>query len=186
MNQVRILQFAEKNISSVNFKPWCHLEVLNPKPWMHPAGLNATDVLAALKAAHAGGRESAGLDVETGEPADLYKTQGIVDLYMTKWWALRLASDAAVTVLKVDQIIMVRQGLGCRQGYRVQTRVSVSAKVKGPCVEFRAHRLRCNSRFPPALSSSGGQRPAKRPGFGIQSPSWDHVHRRIRWGCERQ
>lgn len=47
------------------------------------------------------------MDVETGEPCDLFITQGIVDLYATKWWALRLASDAATTVLKVDQIIMV-------------------------------------------------------------------------------
>ena len=71
------------------------------------AGLNATEVLAALRAAHAEGRMAAGLDVVTGQARDLAE-DGIVDLYQTKWWALRLAADAAVTVLKVDQIIMVR------------------------------------------------------------------------------
>ena len=71
------------------------------------AGLNATEALAALRAAHAEGRIGAGLDVTTGKPREL-SADGIVDLYQTKWWALRLAVDAAVTVLKVDQIIMVR------------------------------------------------------------------------------
>ncbi len=71
------------------------------------AGLNATEVLAALRAAHAEGRVAAGLDVVTGQAREL-AGDGIVDLYQTKWWALRLAADAAVTVLKVDQIIMVR------------------------------------------------------------------------------
>ena len=68
-------------------------------------------MLAALRAAHAEGRNDAGLDVGTGKPRDL-SADGIVDLYQTKWWALRLAVDAAVTVLKVDQIIMVR---GCNE-----------------------------------------------------------------------
>lgn len=105
---------------------------------LRPAGLNATDVLAALKAAHAGGAERAGLDVETGEPADLYQTQGIVDLYTTKWWALRLASDAAVTVLKVDQIIMVRQGFGSRPGFCVRVRVLGRGQGFGSGPEPRA------------------------------------------------
>ena len=61
-----------------------------------------------MRAAHAEGRVGAGLDVSTGKPRDL-SADGIVDLYQTKWWALRLAVDAAVTVLKVDQIIMVRR-----------------------------------------------------------------------------
>lgn len=52
-----------------------------------------------------------GLDVETGTPTDL-GAQEIFDLFSTKWWALRLAADAAVTVLRVDQIIMSKQAGG--------------------------------------------------------------------------
>ncbi len=52
-----------------------------------------------------------GLDVETGTPTDL-GSQQIFDLYSSKWWALRLAADAAVTVLRVDQIIMSKQAGG--------------------------------------------------------------------------
>ncbi len=151
------------------------------------AGLNATDVVSALNAAHAAGQSNAGLDVETGEPKDLAAID-ITDPHSVKWcvsfmapcghrsaavpgaqqgrvvwarlltcgstfafshltlfaggqdphryadvrefdrvligipsifslvtprrWALRLAADAAVTVLKVDQIIMAKQAGG--------------------------------------------------------------------------
>jgi hypothetical protein len=48
------------------------------------------------------------VDIETGAPKDL-STDGIMDLYATKWWAVKLATDAVITVLKVDQIIMAKQ-----------------------------------------------------------------------------
>lgn len=75
------------------------------------SGLNATDVVSSLHAAHANGQQTAGLDIETGQPTDLSE-QGIMDLYTAKWWALKLATDAVVTVLKVDQIIMAKQAGG--------------------------------------------------------------------------
>lgn len=75
------------------------------------SGLNATDAVAALTAAHAEGQSTAGLDVTTGQPRDLSEDD-ITDLHSSKWWALRLAADAAVTVLKVDQIIMAKQAGG--------------------------------------------------------------------------
>jgi hypothetical protein len=52
-----------------------------------------------------------GVDIETGAAKDL-STDGIMDLYATKWWAVKLATDAVITVLKVDQIIMAKQ-VGC-------------------------------------------------------------------------
>lgn len=48
------------------------------------------------------------MDIESGAPKDL-STEGIMDLYATKWWAVKLATDAVITVLKVDQIIMAKQ-----------------------------------------------------------------------------
>ena len=47
------------------------------------SGLNATEVIGQLKAAHANGDACAGLDIETGKPADL-ASQGIVDLFSAK------------------------------------------------------------------------------------------------------
>lgn len=49
-----------------------------------------------------------GVDIETGAAKDL-SSDGIMDLYATKWWAVKLATDAVITVLKVDQIIMAKQ-----------------------------------------------------------------------------
>lgn len=49
--------------------------------------------------------------VETGVPKDLV-VDHITDLYMTKWWAIKLAVDAVTTILKVDQIIMSKQAGG--------------------------------------------------------------------------
>lgn len=50
------------------------------------AGLNATDVVAALTAAHAAGHATFGLDVTTGEPRDLAQDD-ITDLHSSKWCA---------------------------------------------------------------------------------------------------
>ena len=104
--------------------------------------------MAALKAAHAGGKATAGLNVETGEPADLSE-QGIVDLYSTKWWALRLAADAAVTVLKVDQIIMVRH-----TPYMLRLH---SAQAQQGSRDLQTRALLLRSIIPCACSTSGCQ-----------------------------
>lgn len=84
---------------------------LIPRALAENSGLNATDVVANLYAAHAAGNAAAGVDVEGGAPRDL-TADGITDLYATKMWAIKLATDAVVTVLKVDQIIMSKQAGG--------------------------------------------------------------------------
>lgn len=63
-----------------------------------------------------------GVDIETGSAKDL-SSDGIMDLYATKWWAVKLATDAVITVLKVDQIIMAKQvsGLGEMEGWHAVT-----------------------------------------------------------------
>lgn len=40
------------------------------------------------------------------------KEHGILDLYIAKSWAIKLATEAAKTVLSVDQIIVARQAGG--------------------------------------------------------------------------
>ena len=100
LDQYAIASFAEA------------LEVV-PRTIAENSSLPATDVVASLLAAHAAGNSMDGLDIETGKPRDLTK-DGIFDLYSTKWWALKLAVDAAVTVLRIDQIIMARVAGGPR------------------------------------------------------------------------
>lgn len=37
---------------------------------------------------------------------------GVLDLLVTKLWAIKLATDAALTILRVDQIIMAKRAGG--------------------------------------------------------------------------
>lgn len=100
LEQYAIAQFAEA------------LEVV-PRTISENSGLVASEVVAALYAAHAAGQTMTGVDVLTGQPRDLGE-DGIHDLYSAKWWALKLAVDAASTVLRIDQIIMAKVAGGPR------------------------------------------------------------------------
>lgn len=82
-----------------------------PRTLAENSGLNATDVLSALYAAHSEGKTSTGVNIETGAPQDLSEDD-ILDLFTSKWWAIKLATEAVTTVLKVDQIIMAKQAGG--------------------------------------------------------------------------
>jgi T-complex protein 1 subunit theta len=87
------------------------LEVV-PRILAENAGLNSTDIISSLYAAHAADRTSAGVDIETGAIVDMDHDTGVWDLLTPKYWALKLATDAACTVLRVDQIIMAKQAGG--------------------------------------------------------------------------
>ncbi len=82
------------------------LEVV-PRTLAENAGVNATDCVYNLYAAHANGDVNAGVDI-TGEntSTDLGATQGIYDVFLVKYWALKYAVDAVCTVLRVDTIIV--------------------------------------------------------------------------------
>ena len=87
-----------------------------PRALADNSGLDATAALAALTAAHAAGGAAAaslGLDLAGGPPTPLADA-GVVDLFAATWWAVRLAADAAATVLRVDQIIMATPAGGPR------------------------------------------------------------------------
>ena len=57
---------------------------------------------------------SVGVDVENSDGTGVLdaREEGILDLLVTKTWALKLATEAARTVLSVDQIIVARQAGG--------------------------------------------------------------------------
>jgi T-complex protein 1 subunit theta len=86
------------------------LEVV-PRTLAENSGFDATVAVSAMHAAHAAGSATAGLDVETGEPRFLGEDD-LLDLFHCKWWAMKLAADAACTVLRVDQIIMAKPAGG--------------------------------------------------------------------------
>mmetsp|Transcript_25842 Transcript_25842/g.40082 ORF Transcript_25842/g.40082 Transcript_25842/m.40082 type:complete len:544 (+) Transcript_25842:139-1770(+) len=83
-----------------------------PRTLAQNSGQEQTDVLAALGAAHANGEKTAGVDVSGSNNGVFFTGDNLVDLYSTKSSAFRLAVDAALTVLRVDQIIMSKAAGG--------------------------------------------------------------------------
>merc|ERR1719271_830972 len=83
------------------------LEVV-PRTLAENAGLDATNMISEMYAAHKAGKTGVGIDVTNGGTGD----NGIVDLLFTKKEAIKLATDPAVTVLRVDQIIMSKPAGG--------------------------------------------------------------------------
>lgn len=89
------------------------------------AGLRANEVIAALFAAHANADQQPkskriGIVLDPGSEQqtaidrlvrDAFEAD-VLDPLVTKSWAMRFATQAACTVLKVDQIIMARQAGG--------------------------------------------------------------------------
>jgi len=83
------------------------LEVV-PRTLAQNAGMDATEVIAEMYAAHKTGNVGVGIDVVECVTAD----RGVLDLLYTKREAIKMAAEAAITVLRVDQIIMSKPAGG--------------------------------------------------------------------------
>ena len=86
-----------------------------PRTLAENAGLDPAVVLAGLSAAHTDGKKESGVDIEDEVGSGVLLQNGVVDILATKVSAFRLAIDAAITVLKVDQIIMSKPAGGGRK-----------------------------------------------------------------------
>lgn len=83
-----------------------------PRTLAENSGCDPTSAMHKLHASHDGENTSTiGFSIDENGPADA-AAAGIYDLYGTKVNALRLAVDAAITVLKVDQIVMSKPAGG--------------------------------------------------------------------------
>ncbi|ODQ66522.1 T-complex protein 1 [Nadsonia fulvescens var. elongata DSM 6958] len=88
-----------------------------PRTLAENAGLDATEVLSRLYAAHSKGTLEGlcvGVDVDDNDGTGVVdaKQAGIYDLLSAKASAIGLATDAATTILSVDQIIMAKRAGG--------------------------------------------------------------------------
>jgi archaeal chaperonin len=75
-----------------------------PRSLAENAGLDAIDMLVDMRAAHEAGKKNFGLDVEAGKPADMLKA-GVVEPLRVKTQAISSAAEAAVMILRIDDII---------------------------------------------------------------------------------
>ncbi|TPX56994.1 hypothetical protein SpCBS45565_g08302 [Spizellomyces sp. 'palustris'] len=100
LNQYSIKKFAEA------------LEVI-PRTLAENAGLDSTEVISKLYAAHAQGKAAAGVNIESDDNGLIdAKEHGIFDAFAPKHHAIRMATHATLTVLSVDQIIMSKPAGG--------------------------------------------------------------------------
>ena len=62
--------------------------------------------MSKLYVAHQAGDKNAGLNIESEGGVGVVDTvdANILDLYLTRFWGLKLATGAVNTVLKVDQV----------------------------------------------------------------------------------
>ncbi|EAX92612.1 chaperonin, putative [Trichomonas vaginalis G3] len=68
------------------------------------AGLDAPEIVASIRAAHAEGKHTYGLDIKKGGVADIAEL-GITESFRVKRQVLISASEAAEQILRVDEII---------------------------------------------------------------------------------
>jgi len=88
------------------------LEVI-PRVLAENSGVKPKEVISKLYAAHSEGNKNIGFDIdgETGDVKDCLESN-VLDLMLAKKWALKYATNAACTVLRVDQIIMAKRAGG--------------------------------------------------------------------------
>ncbi len=79
------------------------LEVI-PRTLAENAGLDPIDTLTALKNAHDKGQKWGGLDVFTGKVVDSWKA-GVIEPLKIKTQAVSSASEVAVMILRIDDVI---------------------------------------------------------------------------------
>ena len=121
----RISAYGEKTpgLAQYAIKKYAEAFEVIPRTLAESAGLDATEVLATLYTAHHKPSTSKGsdpdewtmgVDIENEDGTGILdaKERGILDLLISKQWAIRLATEAARTVLSVDQIIVARQAGG--------------------------------------------------------------------------
>ncbi|WP_367343418.1 thermosome subunit beta [Methanomethylovorans sp.] len=79
------------------------LEII-PRTLAENAGLDPIDKLMELRSHHEKGAKTAGLNVYTGDVIDMWET-GVVEPLRVKTQAINAASESAVMILRIDDII---------------------------------------------------------------------------------
>jgi len=86
------------------------LEII-PRSIAANAGLDPIDMIVAIRAAHEAGNRTFGLDVYEGKPVDMLKA-GVVEPLRVKTQAIMSAAEAAVMILRIDDVIASSKAAG--------------------------------------------------------------------------
>jgi len=93
------------------------LEVV-PRTLAANSGMDFEDTIAKLYASHSKGNAAAGIDVTQKDVVEDVSLNGVLDLLVTKKFGLRLAANSALTILRVDHIIMSKPAGGPKKPER--------------------------------------------------------------------
>jgi T-complex protein 1 subunit theta len=112
----RLKAFAEedKGIDQYAIRKFAEAFEVVPRTLAENSGCDPTNIMHSLHSSHKNNGDASvnyGFNIETNEPFNAFEAN-IFDLYATKANALRLAVDAALTVLRVDQIVMSKPAGG--------------------------------------------------------------------------
>ncbi|MFT7818496.1 T-complex protein 1 subunit theta isoform X1 [Arapaima gigas] len=84
-----------------------------PRALAENSGVKGNELISKLYAAHHEGNKNFGFDIEgEGTAVKDMLEAGILDPYLVKHWGIKMSTNAAVTVLRVDQIIMAKPAGG--------------------------------------------------------------------------
>jgi T-complex protein 1 subunit theta len=129
----KVNAIAEKTpgLSQYAIKKYAEAFEVIPRTLAESAGLDATEVLARLYTAHNSYQQqqnskktdsssedespiAIGVDIENEDGTGTLdaEEEGILDLMVSKSWAIKLATESVRTILSVDQIIVARQAGG--------------------------------------------------------------------------
>eukprot|EP00727_Mastigamoeba_balamuthi_P011160 m51a1_g6667 putative t-complex protein theta subunit (543) ;mRNA; r:181192-182820 len=110
---VKVASFGESQpgLDQYSIKKYAEAFEVVSRTLAENAGLQPSQVVSDLYAAHNAGRSSSGVDIEKGGVCDAVAA-GILDHAATKRSAIEFATNAVVTVLRVDQIIMQKPAGG--------------------------------------------------------------------------
>eukprot|EP00468_Gymnochlora_sp_CCMP2014_P010264 CAMPEP_0167756644 /NCGR_PEP_ID=MMETSP0110_2-20121227/9498_1 /TAXON_ID=629695 /ORGANISM="Gymnochlora sp., Strain CCMP2014" /LENGTH=550 /DNA_ID=CAMNT_0007642773 /DNA_START=35 /DNA_END=1687 /DNA_ORIENTATION=+ len=115
------LAAKEKGLAQYAMKKFASSFEIIPTTLAENAGLKPLHVLTLLYSEHQKGNTNMGVDIEAEDiktaAKDLTKSN-VFDALATKKMAIKLATDAALTVLRVDQIIMAKPAGGPKFGQR--------------------------------------------------------------------
>jgi len=108
-----ISKYAEEStgLDQYSIKKFAEAFQVIPKTLAESSGLSATDAITNLITQHEEGKVNFGIDIYSQDGIDAVKS-GILDCFSTKFWGIKLATQSAITILSIDQIIMARPSGG--------------------------------------------------------------------------
>jgi chaperonin GroEL (HSP60 family) len=80
------------------------------------SGLDPVDILVEIRAAHSRGEKSAGVNVFSGKISDMAKAN-VLEPASVKKQAIKSATEAAITLLKIDDVIAASAPKGGAGGH---------------------------------------------------------------------